>query len=446
MSAKIRSLINKHHNGDYDAGRKAAMLPEANPSQLEELSHSPHAETRSAVAANNNTSHDTLARLAYDPDISVAAAVARRKTLTREFIDILVLRAAADYTSLRGRERAHVLDLAVALADNCEMSITDVENLMKQIPTSHLPRLIAEHTERDDLLKYFAKHSKETVRLECLKNKNISKDVAQFLINDISSKVSEKAEELYSDKFSDDLSLSEEDLCKTHEDFYFALLSEIDSIKSKYGIADDNSFFSENLSGSGKLLHFGCQNGTLIRELSKQHPAIEYSGICLTDTNLSECRKQCEDALFDLWSPDGNAGTRSFDTVILTDFLQFRNPATSYLADAINLLADEGVFRGTFLCAAGDSFAADIFTDIAESYGFIFEDYNEAQMNIATCGLVIENISGFKPINDILTLQSPLVDKPLWSEIINEVIAESAENTNNILGYIEVKGKKLDIK
>lgn len=447
MSSKVRNLISKSRGGNYEAGTKAAMSDQANAQQLEELSMSPHAETRIAVAGNPNAAEETLIRLSYDPDIRVSAAIAARDDIPEDIINRLVLRAVSDYTALMGRERAHVLDLAVALANNAAFSVKDVEKLLKDIPTSHLPRLIAQNTGRIELQQFFANHPKMTVRMECLDNENIDKDVLAQLTEDENPNVADKAYDLFQQRYSEDIESEKLDLINEHKRFAASLINCLDKYKEGCGLS--NGVFAENIPTTGNILVIGCQNGAIASLAAKGEATV--TAIDVSEDMLNAAKELYSDHKNIIWQIFDQSEPlpferNLFDGIIIDEFLQFYQSPVIMLPDILKLLKNNGVFTGRFLCFNPDCDYAEDFIAISEENGFSFEDCYEANMHVATSGLVIERLGEFHPVPGIFNKTLLPKEDNIWNNLVNNLAKGDENMENNVLGYFEVKGRKVDIK
>ncbi len=447
MSSKVRMLINKLQSGDINAGIKAAEHHDAESSQLEELSHSPHVEVRISSAKNPNLSVETITRLAYDPDVRVAVAIAERNNLTKEIYDALTKRVTADYISHKGKEKFYVFDLAVALIDSKNATIEEAEYLLKNISTSHLPRLLAEKTKNIKVQQFISNHPKMTVRLACLENENLEREIIEKLINDTNQKVSEKAITLFEEKFADEQQRTYEELNNEFELFIneFSVNSGIYKKECEF---DNEEIYIDKLKNDNKVLLIGSCDGQLAENIAKKYQCkITALNTSAELTQQFQNNNNKETLNWNYFPPAQQLPfpKNTFDYLIIEDFLQLRTPATELLPELISILENNSFVRGKILCIDSDVPEAFEFMSIASSFGFNFEDRHETEMHLATSGLVIETISKFKLIKNLFNIPYKSSANDLWVKTIDEYTSHTTLQENTVLGFIEIKGKKLNI-
>jgi ubiquinone/menaquinone biosynthesis C-methylase UbiE len=405
MSSKIKTLLNKARGGNFEAGLKAAQIDSANGEQLEELSYNSLAETRIAVASHPNTSAETTARLAYDPDIRVAAAVARRENLSPELLHSLTLRAVADHAVLRGRERAHVLELVVGLADNPEVGIDVIEKLQKDIPTSHLPRLLAAETTRLEVMQQLLMHPKMTVRMELLSNPELPEEILRELCLDDNQKLSTAAQKLYDQIYQGDEN--------TFYNIYVQMRKEESALKAPSYNADKIimvggkemlqkhfDFFLKYLPEKATVYDLGCATGVITSIIAENNKEGKVIGIDISEEMLSYAKTSCSNiSNVEFICKDISRGLEIgkdiADYIICSSVLFYMPDSKMIIDDCFNALKKGGQFAGIIMCVEDDSEENMLLCQMLEEFGIYIKTYSEATMELATSGLIIEEMGEY---------------------------------------------------
>lgn len=117
------------------------------PDELDLLSKNVHSVVRCAVAANNNTRHDTIARLSRDHEVPVRATVLRRKDLDPSIAKQMALLDESE--SIRANacqsEKVHAAVLAAVATDVRESTTVR----LRALKSPRMPSVFLEELESD---------------------------------------------------------------------------------------------------------------------------------------------------------------------------------------------------------------------------------------------------------------------------------------------------------
>jgi SAM-dependent methyltransferase len=457
MPLSVASLLRRAREGDHQAGLEAARRDEVDPGQLEELSYQPLAETRAAVAAHSQTAEPTLYRLVYDADISVPAAVARRRDLEGRVLDALHLRAKADYFVLRGRDRAMVLEIVLALASNPAVPLAAIEDLLAHITTSHLPRLLAREAEREDVLALLAAHQKATVRQELAKNPLVPRPLLHDLAADRNEKVARAAARALE---RDRAAVAEEALAARRRRLEHgarrAPTHDADAALLRGGpaaLAGEVDWFAARAAeAEGPWLELVCATGRLTAALAARRPERLAVGLDLAPALLHQARARlpeagraafvCADLEAGLPLADGRLGGLS-----CREAFHLVPAPQALLAECLRVLGRGGRFVAQLLCLQGEEADQTAYAAAAAARGFFFPPADAAGMMVATSGLVIDELSPAPEPRPAYTDRAALaaLGDPLWAEILAEAEANGADPSRLQVGMLRAAGRKLSL-
>ncbi|MFH0910493.1 MAG: methyltransferase domain-containing protein [Planctomycetota bacterium] len=454
MLGSLPSLLQKAMDGDPAAGLEAARRPEAGSETLERLAHHPFPETRMAVAAHPNVAPETLLRLAYDPDFRVAAAVARRGGLSGEILHGLFLRAQAGFLMTRGRERAQVYELLLALSDNESASLAAIQGLLREIPTSHLPRLLARKAARPELLRWLSAHPKATVRIELSTNPALPAEIVESLSRDLNDKVAAAASKCIEARF--------QDIARAREEFYpeekkrqgaaAAAAWERDSALFAGGEAAGRArtdFFTEPVTDRMRVLDLGCGTGLLTRAIAGKNPRGATVGMDIAPKMLAlaeACAREMpnlawREADLSKGIPEEDA---SADFVIAHGLLHAVPEPIELLREVLRVLKEGGIFRAVVTSLDSITDGGTRFAEVAREHGFFFAPFEEVSVLLATSGLVFQALpTASRPI-PALTDPEVLarVACPVWHAVLKDAAAAGVRPEDLSFGLLRVEGRK----
>jgi SAM-dependent methyltransferase len=455
MPLTTEQLMNKMREGDQRAGLEAARREDATTADLDELSTAAMARTRAGVAAHPATDPETLKRLAYDIESEVAGAVARRPGLPPDLVCAIRLRIQAGYTSLRGRERADILELAVALSDNPDVPLTVLDELQQTIGASLLPRVLARGTTREELLAQLARHPKATVRKQVIENPGTPAPLIDQLRSDPNEKVAAAAEEAFNTRFRQERREQEERLREHKRRLAAERVASYDEDSIRMAGGEDArrqqlQWFVEHLPEGEPLraLDLGCATGALSQALLDVRAGISLTGVDIAPAYLEAAGRRCgsraEWLECDLDTGRLPLDPESVDYAVCWESLHAVDDVEAVLRSLLAVLKPGARFCGLFACLADDGPDNLLFAEAAGENGYAFQTYDEVHLMLATSGLVIEELSSaFEPVasaTDPAVLES--LGHPLWLDVHRQAVDAGAAPQRICRGIARVVGRK----
>lgn len=451
MFAGMTTLMRQARSGDFRAALAAAQHPSATPEILMELAHFGQDDVRRAVAENPQSSADILSLLVYDPSAEVVCAVARHESMPEACYEQLAIRVIADAIMQKGRQRAAILEIGVALASNPKTPFPLIERLLREITNSQFIRILARDATREDVLRLLAQHSKATVRELLAKNPALPLDILQELAGDVQSKVADAAEAALENigALEDIAEVRAEVLRERYDQLGDACDADRALLMGgEPGLTAVRALCQDAVVNQQPVVDVACDTGAWLACVAESHADVPLVGLDISPVMLEKAKARLGGRA-DLREANVLQGLplekASVGTLLVIDFLQCVTDPAAFFEECRRVLVDGGHFVGVIRCMADDDVDNALYADAAARYHMDIPLRGEAEEMIGTSGLVIERMD--TELIPVAAATDPAIVGTLkdatWKAILDEAVGDGAMASSISMGLFCIIGRNV---
>ena len=451
MSANIDTLLRQAEQGNIRSAITAARHPKVTVEQLMALAHYAMDEVRLAVAENPATTGPILSILVYDTSAEVVCAVAKHPKLPATCFEQLLVRVLADLIGCKGRQRAAIISIGVALASNPDTPAAVMERMFSQVTDSQFFRVMAAQATRPDVLERFVGHPKATIRQMVTENPAASDEMLEFLLRDGNAKVAECAALALENRGgSGDLEVHQAELMR---DRYAALVDTCDADRATLlggatAEAAIAAFCGERLADGMTVIDAACDTGAWLARFAQKNPSGRFIGLELVPEMIARAKGIVPVGTTLI---EANIGAelplenRSADVMLTIDCLHCLLDVTGFFEETRRVLKNNGQWLGVVRCMADDSVDNVLYAEAAERHGLYIPVRSDAEQMIGTSGLVIERldcgVAAIPAIADAKALSA--LGDVTWAEILTEAVEDGAMASSIRMSLLFVAGRNM---